>query len=265
MKYQIICGITVSVLLNGCTTMQMLGESKEEFKKGNYGSGVFQGATAVAFGPIIDIFTFGGALDGQQSTEVWTGVAQQYSNQQAVASATQQAQRAAQLQARQAALARSVQQQSSYGTGSSNGTYGASSSNRSYGTISSGSSSNNYGNSSSTINNGQNNSSNNQPRTERINVPSQTGCVNFAWTKQDGNVQHFKFTNGCAYPVHLTFWETTGSYGGMDLKAGQSQSSWLLRNKSKIGGYKACGLKNGKYDIYYDKATNQCWSYTNFR
>ena len=130
MEYQkIICGVTVSILLSGCTTMQMLGESKEEFKKGNYGSGVFMGVSSLLAGPVIDVFTFGGALDGQQSTEVWTGVAQEYSNQQAVAAATQHAQKTAQLQAQQAALAKSVQQQSSYGTSSSN---------RSYGTINSG-------------------------------------------------------------------------------------------------------------------------------
>lgn len=168
-------------------------------------------------------------------------------------------QQARQLQEQQAAMQR-AQQQSSYGTfGSSNGT-----SSGSYGTISSGSSNNNYGNSSSTISSGQNNSSTNKPKTERINVPSQKGCVSFAWTKQADNTQWFKFTNGCAYPIKV-YWSTKvkGGYAA-ELRGGQSENGWLLRDRDKIENYTACSLKNGKYDIYYDRTINQCWSYADF-
>ncbi|NNP67727.1 hypothetical protein [Acinetobacter sp. Ac_5812] len=164
-----------------------------------------------------------------------------------------------QLQEQQAAMER-AQRQSSYGMVSSNGNYG---------TIGSGSGSNNsYGNTPTTISSGQNNSSSNsnsQPKTERINVPSQSGCINFAWDKQDGNIQWFKFRNGCAYPVNV-YWRTKikGEYK-MTLGSGQSDSGWLSRDRDRIENYKACSLKNGKYDISFDHSTNQCWSFADFR
>lgn len=67
MKYQnLVCGVTIGILLSGCTTMQMLGESKDEIKKGNYGWGAFMGTYSLVFGPVIDVFTLGGTLDSPE-------------------------------------------------------------------------------------------------------------------------------------------------------------------------------------------------------
>ena len=100
-----LCSLVTISSLSGCTTMQMLSESKAEYKRGEYVTGTFSGALAIAFGPLIDVFTLGGLLDSQQSAEAWTGIAQQYNAQQTSNAAGQQARLNAQLQAQQLALA----------------------------------------------------------------------------------------------------------------------------------------------------------------
>ena len=225
MKYSgIVCGIAMGIFLSGCTTMQMLGESKAEFKKGNYGSGVFQGAAAVAFGPIIDVFTLGGALDSPEKVDkVYGAAGQAYSSY----AETQQAQKTAQLQAQQAALARSVQQQSSYGTvGSSN-----SSSSGSYSTInSSSSSSNNYGNSSSTINNGQNNSANTS-KPKKV-AKSLNQCISF---DRNSNSLFDFLVNRCGQKIWVEWMDDGKSLGAESVV----NRSTISKNRGNIV-YAAC-------------------------
>jgi hypothetical protein len=72
-----IFSVMILHLLSGCTTMHMLGESKDEIKKGNYGWGTLYGAYSLIVGPVVDVVTLGGALDAEQSTALWTGVATQ--------------------------------------------------------------------------------------------------------------------------------------------------------------------------------------------
>ncbi len=79
-----ILSVMILNLLSGCTTMQMLGESKDEIKKGNYGWGTFYGAYSLIVGPVVDVVTLGGTLDAEQSTTLWTGVASQQIAQQQI-------------------------------------------------------------------------------------------------------------------------------------------------------------------------------------
>ncbi|CAD5108698.1 hypothetical protein [Zestomonas carbonaria] len=58
-------GLTLALTLglHGCTTMEMLGEAGDSMGNGDIVAGTFMGTFALLFGPIIDIFTLGGALD----------------------------------------------------------------------------------------------------------------------------------------------------------------------------------------------------------
>lgn len=72
------------VVLAGCTTMQHLDDVGEDYSKGNYISGTALLVFITPFTLIADIFTFGGSMDAQQSSAVWTGAASQYAQNEAV-------------------------------------------------------------------------------------------------------------------------------------------------------------------------------------
>lgn len=70
-------------MLTGCTTMQHLDDVGEDYSKGNYISGTALLVFITPFTLIADIFTFGGSMDAEQSSAVWTGAATQYAQNEA--------------------------------------------------------------------------------------------------------------------------------------------------------------------------------------
>lgn len=91
----------IGYLLSGCNTIGMLADTKNEFKQGNYIFGTFMGLSSITFGPIVDVFTLGGLLDGEQAVDVWSGAATVYTTQQIGEQSANQAKLNAQIQAQQ--------------------------------------------------------------------------------------------------------------------------------------------------------------------
>lgn len=60
-----------ALALVGCTTMDMLSDAGDSFEEGNIGSGIFMGVGGLLFGPLLDIFTLGGTLEGEDITKTW--------------------------------------------------------------------------------------------------------------------------------------------------------------------------------------------------
>lgn len=113
MKKIIGAGMLVSVA-SGCHTMEHIENVGEGYSNGNYISSSFM----LALTPLMlvpDVFTFGGLMDADQSAEVWTGAATQYSQyesaQQQSALQLQQKQQAALLQQQAQAAAEAARQQ----------------------------------------------------------------------------------------------------------------------------------------------------------
>lgn len=65
-------GIGIGAGISGCTTVQMLGEAGDSFSEGNVGTGIFRGVSGVLFGPVIDVFTLGGAIDSPEKARAVT-------------------------------------------------------------------------------------------------------------------------------------------------------------------------------------------------
>lgn len=63
--------------------MQHLDDVGEDYSKGNYVSGTALLVFITPFTLIADIFTFGGSMDAQQSSAVWTGAASEYAQNEA--------------------------------------------------------------------------------------------------------------------------------------------------------------------------------------
>lgn len=91
----------IGYLLSGCNTIGMLADTKEEFKKGNYIFGTFMGLSSLTVGPMIDVFTLGGLLNGEQAVDVWSGAATVYATQQIGEQSANQAKLNAHSQAQQ--------------------------------------------------------------------------------------------------------------------------------------------------------------------
>ena len=64
--------------LTGCTTMKAIEATGDEFSKGNILTGIYYGTMGVTIGAIMDVFTLGGSMDAEQSSQMWTGAANQY-------------------------------------------------------------------------------------------------------------------------------------------------------------------------------------------
>ncbi len=77
-----VCAVLGVAIVSGCNTMHHLDDVGESYDKGEYFSGT---ASLVFFTPftlLADVFTFGGTMDSQQSSQVWSAAASQYQQNQ---------------------------------------------------------------------------------------------------------------------------------------------------------------------------------------
>ncbi|MFT3780062.1 MAG: hypothetical protein QM772_17685 [Ottowia sp.] len=74
--FSVLAAVTLSLM--GCTTMKAIEETGDQLSQGNILTGLWTGTMGVAIGAIVDVFTLGGSMDAEQSTQMWSGAAHQY-------------------------------------------------------------------------------------------------------------------------------------------------------------------------------------------
>lgn len=120
----------------------------------------------------------------------------------------------------------------------------------------------------------QDHSSSNQSNTtqanyahkERVNLPTENGCINIQAKKTDraSGIQWVVFINSCAYPVTTTWCNFEGcenSSGSTTISGGSSYETWVpIKNNSWHVSPLSCPLKSGSDEVYTDWPSNQCWA-----
>lgn len=128
-------------------------------------------------------------------------------------------------------------------------------------------SSGNYG-ASSDNSNSSNTNQQARPHKERVNLPSQTGCINMGKSnKQDptSDTRWFLLKNGCAYPVHVTWCNGQGcvnSSFASDIPSGGADEVWAKKdNDGKIHlNLMACQESSGSDEVFTDWPHKQCYA-----